>query len=105
MGEIADELRELEICHGYNFFKEMTPEVKISPNWMWTDRNGKTQSFMEMDGFHLWNIKVFILRSKNRGLKNRLHYIDLALAAKNYGVEEYRRDCERLNKENKSANS
>lgn len=31
---------------------------------------------------------------------HRLPYIDLALKSKNYGLEEYRKDCERLKKEN-----
>ena len=58
------------------------------------------QGFDDMDGFHLWNVKTFILRSHNRGLQKKLMYIDLALAKLNYTVEDYRKDCEKLRKKN-----
>lgn len=105
MGEYAEELRELEMS-GFNFFKEFSFKDTHSSykgtkynNDVWTDQFGKTQRFIDMDGFHLWNIKVFILRSGKRGLQYKLPSIERALRIKNYGVEEYRKDCERLNKE------
>lgn len=112
MGEIAEETAENEFLEwnslskaekeGYisNFALEKAVKgLRIASaydNTVWKDRNGKVTSFLEMDGFHLWNIRTFILRSHNRGLYNKLTYIDLALAKLGYTVEDYRKDCERL---------
>lgn len=110
MGEIADELREMEMSDGCSFFERMFQSdnylrqkqrfnANANNNSVWTDQNGRTQSFMEMDGFHLWNVRTFIINSGKRGLMNRIPYIDRALRAKGYTVEEYRKDCENLRKE------
>lgn len=103
MGEIADELAEMEVYGGYNFFNEFIPDdsVRKYDNTVWKDRFGRVQKFSEMDGFHLWNIRTFIIKSKNQGLKNKLYFIESALMEKKYGLEEYKNDCRRL-KENGS---
>lgn len=57
MGEIADELIDrIAVGDGDLMQDIISPTVKsksVNPNWMWTDRFGNTQSFMDMDGFHL----------------------------------------------------
>ena len=115
MGEIAEETRENEFNNWFSMSEAEREKYKaeysqgralsnlrVSGNYdntVWKDRNGKVTSFLDMDGFHLWNVRTFILRSHNRGLQNKLMYIDLALAKLNYTVEDYRKDCERLRKE------
>ena len=116
MGEIADDTRENEFNNWFSMSEAERKKYKDESiqdtalynfrvakgydNTVWRDRNGNVTSFLDMDGFHLWNVKTFILRSHNRGLQNKLMYIDLALAKLNYTVEDYRKDCERLRKEN-----
>lgn len=116
MGEIADDTRENEFNNWFSMAEAERKKYKDESiqdtalynfgvakgydNTVWGDRNGNVTSFLDMDGFHLWNVKTFILRSHNRGLQNKLMYIDLALAKLNYTVEDYRKDCERLRKEN-----
>ena len=119
MGEIADDTRENEFNNWFSASRtqrrKYTSESKYEDifrnfrvaqnhdNTVWRDRNGNVTSFLDMDGFHLWNVRTFILRSHNRGLQNKLMYIDLALAKLNYTVEDYRKDCEKL--KNKQSNT
>ena len=116
LGEIADDTRDNEFNNWFSMseadkekYKNKSRQeislynFKIAQNYdntVWRDRNGNVTSFIDMDGFHLWNVKTFILRSHNRGLQNKLMYIDLALAKLNYTVEDYRKDCEKLRKKN-----
>lgn len=116
MGEIADDAREDEFNNWFSLSETEREKYKAESsldkalynlrvaqnydNTVWKDRNGNVTSFLDMDGFHLWNVRTFILRSHNRGLQNKLMYIDLALAKLNYTVDDYRKDCERLKKEN-----
>lgn len=112
MGEIADDAREDEFNNWFSMSESEREKYKAASyldsarvvqnydNTVWRDRNGNITSFLDMDGFHLWNVRTFILRTHNRGLQNKLMYIDLALAKLNYTVEDYRKDCERLRKEN-----
>lgn len=116
LGEIADDTRDNEFNNWFSMsevdkekYKNKSRQkislynFKITQNYdntVWIDRNGNVTSFLDMDGFHLWNVKTFILRSHNRGLQNKLMYIDLALAKLNYTVEDYRKDCEKLRKKN-----
>lgn len=67
-------------------------------NSAWKDRNGKITNFFDMDGFHLLNIKAFILKKNNMGLNHKLPYVNLALNKLGYTVEDYRKDCEKLMK-------
>ena len=116
MGDIAEEAAENEFLNWFSMSeyerKKYISDCKLEKalsssriainhdNTVWRDKNGNVTSFLDMDGFHLWNVRTFILRSHNRGLQNKLMYIDLALAKLGYTVEDYRKDCERLRKEN-----
>ena len=112
MGKCADEAREREWLNWLDMSESERNRCKSEArlesnlynfrvaqkydNTVWKDRNGNVTSFLDMDGFHLWNIRTFILKSHNKGLQNKLMYIDLALASLCYTVEDYRKDCERL---------
>ncbi|MDE7252369.1 MAG: hypothetical protein K2O32_05425 [Acetatifactor sp.] len=60
MREIADELREMEICNGYSFFEQMFQseeylsqkrrfDANATNNSVWTDRNGKMNRIPYID--------------------------------------------------------
>lgn len=114
MGEYADEARAFEWDQWCNMsdaekrqcryearMERALYDMQLSAkydNTIWKDRNGKVTRFIDMDGFHLWNIKTFILKKNNMGLNHKLSYIDQVLAKRGYTVEDYRKDCEKLMK-------